>query len=238
MPDGRKCWAGCYCCSAEVSGVDWSSQAAGGNKKASSISHTGPHAGVPRPTHLHQICCTYALHLAMGNESVPKIVINGTTNFFTTAISISVVSNRNSFRVLFDKIADTYLKWWGVGVVIYLERGADLHMAQLMPLPLIVSCFSKIQIGFTFLVPAHLGSPGRRAVKQVCVFVFKKIYFYCSIRNGQPREHREPALCHLYRHTSIPYELQIVCWHQFSAWWIIVVIYFENRLIPFPDQMS
>jgi len=35
-------------------------------------------------------------------------------------------------------------------VVICLERGADLHMAQLMPLPLTVSCFSKIQIGFTF----------------------------------------------------------------------------------------
>jgi len=54
-------------------------------------------------------------------------------------------------------------------VVICLERGADLHMAQLMPLPLIVSCFSKMQIGFTFLVPAHLGSPGKRAVKRVCV---------------------------------------------------------------------
>jgi len=47
-----------------------------------------------------------------------------------------------------------------------------LHMAQLMPLPLTVSCFSKIQIGFTFLVPAHLGSPGKRAVEQiVCVCV-------------------------------------------------------------------
>jgi len=40
-----------------------------------------------------------------------------------------------------------------------------------MPLPLTVSCFSKIQIGFTFLVPAHLGSPGQRAVKRVCVCV-------------------------------------------------------------------
>jgi len=40
--------------------------------------------------------------------------------------------------------------WWGAGMVICLERGADLHMAQLMPLPLTVSCFSKIQIGFTF----------------------------------------------------------------------------------------
>jgi len=54
---------------------------------------------------------------------------------------------------------------WGVGVVICLEQGADMHMAQLMPLPLTVSCFSKIQIGFTFLVPAHPGSPGKRAVK-------------------------------------------------------------------------
>jgi len=56
-------------------------------------------------------------------------------------------------------------------VVICLEQGADLHMAQLMPLPLTVSCFSKIQIGFTFLVPTHLGSPGKRAIKRVCVCV-------------------------------------------------------------------
>jgi len=54
-------------------------------------------------------------------------------------------------------------------MVICLERGADLHVAQLMPLPLTVSCFSKIQIGFAFLVPALLGSPGKRAVKWVCV---------------------------------------------------------------------
>ena len=59
--------------------------------------------------------------------------------------------------------------WWGVGVVICLERGADLHMAQLMPLPLTVSCFSKIQIGFTFLVRAYPGSPGKIAVKWVFV---------------------------------------------------------------------
>ena len=56
-------------------------------------------------------------------------------------------------------------------MVISLRKGADLHMAQLMPLPLTFSCFSKIQIGFTFLVPAHLGSLGERAVKQVCVCV-------------------------------------------------------------------
>jgi len=54
-------------------------------------------------------------------------------------------------------------------MVICLEQGADLRMAQLMPLPLTVSCFSRIQIGFTFLVPAHPCSPGKRAVKRVCV---------------------------------------------------------------------
>jgi len=60
-------------------------------------------------------------------------------------------------------------------VVICLERGADLHIAQLMPLPLTVSCFSKIQIGFTVLVPAYPGSPGERAVKQSCVCTVKKM---------------------------------------------------------------
>jgi len=65
-------------------------------------------------------------------------------------------------------------------LVICLERDADLHMAQLMPLPLIVSCFSKIQIGFTFLVPAYLGSPGKRAVKRVCVCVLAMLLHKCT----------------------------------------------------------
>ena len=64
-------------------------------------------------------------------------------------------------------------------MVICLERSADLHMAQLMPLPLTVSCFSKIQIGFTFLVPAHPGSPGKRAVKRICVCVC--VFHECGI---------------------------------------------------------
>ena len=53
-------------------------------------------------------------------------------------------------------------------MVICLERGADLHMAQLMPLPLTVSCFSKIQIGFTFLVLAHRVVPDK-GLLNVCV---------------------------------------------------------------------
>ena len=67
---------------------------------------------------------------------------------------------------------------WGAGVVICPDGSADLHMAQLMPLPLTVSCFSEIQIGFTFLVPAHLGSPGKRAIKRVCVCVCR-VYDTC-----------------------------------------------------------
>jgi len=69
--------------------------------------------------------------------------------------------------------------WLSGGVLAWLsvwERGADLHMAQLMPLPLTVSCFSEIQIGFTFLVPAHSDSPGKRAVKCVCV-----CYLLCMV---------------------------------------------------------
>ena len=68
---------------------------------------------------------------------------------------------------------------WGAGMIICLEWGADLHMSQLIPLPLTVSCFSKIQIGFTFLVLAHLGSPRKRAVKWVCVCVC--LYIICAI---------------------------------------------------------
>jgi len=65
------------------------------------------------------------------------------------------------------KLSGGVLAWLSV----WSEVGSDLHMAQLMPLPLTVSCSSKIRIGFTFLVPAYLGSPGKMAVKRVCVYV-------------------------------------------------------------------
>jgi len=54
---------------------------------------------------------------------------------------------------------------------VWSEVQTCIYIAQLMPLPFTVSCFSKIQIGFTFLVLADLGSPGERAVKRVCVKV-------------------------------------------------------------------
>ena len=68
-------------------------------------------------------------------------------------------------------------------MVICLEQGADLHIAQLKPLPLTVSCFSKIQIGFSFLVLAHPGSPRQRAIKRVCVCVFLVLAYL-----GSPRQ--------------------------------------------------
>ena len=96
-------------------------------------------------------------------------------------------------------------------MVICLERGADLHTAQLMPLPLTVSCFSKNQIVFTFLVPAHLGIPGKSAyevttlwrytnlfiiiiTKQVCVCVWNQLEHiqtsaHCSRQITTPTSH-------------------------------------------------
>ena len=59
-------------------------------------------------------------------------------------------------------------------MIICLERGADLQMAQLMPLPLTVSCFS------TFLVPAHPGSPGKRAVKRMCVWLWISTHLHST----------------------------------------------------------
>jgi len=100
-------------------------------------------------------------------------------------------------------------QWWGAGVVICLERGADLHMFQLMPLPLTVSCFSKIQTGFAFLVPAHLGSPRKMAVKRVCVYVRPLVVFIVGVcvtrdvtpRSLQTRINRSSCLL-VYRHVG------------------------------------
>jgi len=101
-------------------------------------------------------------------------------------------------------------------VVICLERGADLPIAQLLPMPLTVSCSSKIQIGFTFLVTAHPGRPRQRAIKRVCVFT--KII----LRSSGNRDIGF-ACTHAYKthiiqisHWSLNTKVQIVgwCFHQ------------------------
>jgi len=67
-------------------------------------------------------------------------------------------------------------EWWGAGMVIRLEWGANLHTAQLMPLPLTASCFSKIQMVLAFWYRLTRGSPGQKAVKRVYVYVCIWIY--------------------------------------------------------------
>ena len=92
------------------------------------------------------------------------------SNFYDSSFSFSALfGGRKGIR----PVKTEWLPWWGAGVVICLGRCADLHrpMAQLMPRLLTVSCFSKIQTGFTFRVPAHPGSPGQKAVKLV-LFLF------------------------------------------------------------------
>ena len=97
------------------------------------------------------------------------------------------------------KLSGGMLAW-----VIWLERRADLHMAQRMPLPLTVSCFSKIQIGFSFLVPAHLGSPRQRAVKRVCVCV-------CSIAV------RDKHHCYWYSHAIQYHTVLPTTWQRWHS---------------------
>jgi len=92
-------------------------------------------------------------------------------------------------------------------MAICLERGADLHMTQLMPLPLTVSCSSKIQIGFTFLVLAHLGSPGQRAVKRVRVGAC--VYYVCDLSYLLFRKPRPPQ-CSLARVPKVTPLLKIL----------------------------
>jgi len=93
-------------------------------------------------------------------------------------------------------------EWWGAGMVVCLEWGADLHMAQLMPRPLTVSHFSKIQIGFTFLVPAYASSPGKRDVKRVCV---------CNCQMTITQQHGGIA------------KFQLYFWLQYQNWYETVV---------------
>ena len=97
-------------------------------------------------------------------------------------------------------------------MVICLEWGADLHTAKLTPLPLTVSCFSKIQIGFTFLVPALPGSLGplKRAVKRVCVCVCVFMVHSIQFRNLICYScHRLPERACLCR--SVPQKESVLC---------------------------
>ena len=88
-------------------------------------------------------------------------------------------------------------------MVICLERSADLHMTQLLPLPLTVSCFSKIQIGFTFLVPAHPDSPGKRADKRVSVLISEVLMYH--------HHHHYCVACPM-ADVAVPTRMLQACW--------------------------
>jgi len=106
-------------------------------------------------------CSFFVIHCVY----LPSLVDKLFSFLYMTAFSaLTLLVGRQEGR------PDCTIEWWGAAVVICLEQGADLHMAQLMPLLLTVSCFNKIQCGFTFLVLAHLGSPGKGPLNGcVCV---------------------------------------------------------------------
>jgi len=88
--------------------------------------------------------------------------------FDYSIIQLMLLVGRQEGHPACKKLSGGLLAWFSVWSEVLT------HMAQLMPLPLTVSCSTKIQTGFTFLVPAHPGSPGQGAVKWVCVCVIIK----------------------------------------------------------------
>jgi len=127
---------------------------------------------------------------------------------------VSIVINSYFLALLISHFAfykQFNSEWWGVGMVICQEQGADLHMAQLMPMPLTVSCFNKIQIGFTFLVPDHPGSPGQGVIKWVWVCVC--VCVRACVFNSVSYVHRESKKT---RHLTLA--------HNFTKYWPIFKI--------------
>ena len=82
-----------------------------------------------------------------------------------------------------------------------------MDIAQLMPLPLAVSCFSKIQIAFTFLVLAYPVSPGKGPLN-VCVFVVNITYsFIANCQTAVVHENKT-------KRRSKTYKRQYILWYN------------------------
>ena len=109
------------------------------------------------------------------------------TNTFTNSNPILIIRHPLSTSSIYS------------GMVICLERDADLHMAQLMPLLLTVSCFSKIQIGFTFLVQLtrvvpEKGPLNRCVCMQCCNTSIESVKFRFTVQPCRWYRHHPPAL--------------------------------------------
>jgi len=111
------------------------------------------------PKFRYELVC----HPPVCHFQVPKILLQLVLNFQSPLFlaTLFVILSWSHLQC-FDAVGCDGRK--GIWPVKKLSGGV---LAWLVPLT--VSCFSKIQIGFTFLVPAHPGSPGQRAVKRVCV---------------------------------------------------------------------
>ena len=117
-----------------------------------------------RPRRCHHRCissCTYST-ASYSSPDFAQCIRLGNKIVCVAFSALTLLVGRQEGRPACKRLSRS------AGVVICLERGVDLHMAQLMPMPLTVSCFSNIQISFTFLVPSLPGKPGQRTVKQVC----------------------------------------------------------------------
>jgi len=135
------------------------------------------------------------------NQAVYK---SSETKFHKISSALTLLVGRQEGRPACKKT-----EWWGAGVVICLERGADLHMARLMPLPLTVSCFSKIQICLPFWYRLTRVVPDKWPLNRcvcVCVCVCSRRYPGYLFKNSRRFLRDEPynnqnagEVCNVYK---------------------------------------
>ena len=131
------------------------------------------------------LCCTYSctdlwLWPVTSTFDPQRAVV---TWSLLTVECYTVVMLLTFIRIIISIPSPLKTEWWGAGVVICLERGADLHMAQLMPLLLTVSFFSKIQIGLPFWYRLTQVVPEKEPLNGcVCVCVYVNILWTMPAR--------------------------------------------------------
>jgi len=118
------------------------------------------------PGHLTNHCTTPAQIQSVAHSAVFRAAHVSVINCFTYLMIIIIVCIFLTLLVGWQE-GHPACKKLSAGLLAWLCVWGEVQTCIWMPLPLTVSCFSKIQIGFTFLVPADLGSPGKRAIKCV-----------------------------------------------------------------------
>ena len=121
----------------------------------------------------------FPYHLCNSGTKTPTCISHNLQSFFSDFFAFSALTLSVGWQEGHPACNKTQCR--GAGVVTCLEQGADLHMAQLMPLPLSVSCFTKIKIGCTFLLLTNPGCPGQRAVTKATVQIFEDIIYRAKL---------------------------------------------------------